>query len=246
VSESPHSPSQEAATVSLADEDGVKRILIDTLFGLWATVNNLSRLRPSRRDRYRVTVFGSAHTQPGHWVYEAVKRMCAALSAMGCDIVTGGGPGLMQAANEGAHQAQVDSRVQNIGIRVDLPFEQEVNPFVEQAFTHGTFFTRLHHFVLMSDAYVVAPGGIGTVLESMMIWQLLQVRHLHDTPLIFAGSMWQGLVKWASAQMLRPGFELAGPQDMRIPTCVDGADQTVAVIRAHHAQWTAKQNQGNL
>jgi len=244
VSKSPHSTPQEAATVSLADEDGVKRILVDTLFGLWATVNNLSRLRPSRRDRYRVTVFGSARTQPGHWVYEEVRRMCAALTAMGCDIVTGGGPGLMQAANEGAHQAQADSRVQNIGIRVDLPFEQDVNPFVEQAFTHGTFFTRLHHFVLMSDAYVVAPGGIGTVLESMMIWQLLQVRHLHDTPLVFAGPMWKGLVEWASAQMLRPGFELAGPQDMQIPTCVDGADQAVAVIRAHHARWAAKQSQG--
>jgi hypothetical protein len=116
MSEPPHSTPREAATVSLADEEGVKRILIDTLFGLWATVNNLSRLRPSRRDRYRVTVFGSARTQPGHWVYEEVKRMCAALSAMGCDIVTGGGPGLMQAANEGAHQAQADSKVQNIGI----------------------------------------------------------------------------------------------------------------------------------
>ena len=243
MSESPHSPPQEAATVSLADEEGVKRILIDTLFGLWATVNNLSRLRPSRRDRYRVTVFGSARTQPGHWVYE-VKRMCAALSAMGCDIVTGGGPGLMQAANEGAHQAQADSRVQNVGIRVDLPFEQEVNPFVEQAFTHGTFFTRLHHFVLMSDAYVVAPGGIGTVLESMMIWQLLQVRHLHDTPLIFAGPMWKGLVEWASAHMLRPGFELASPKDMQIPTYVDDADQAMAVIRAHHARWTAGRNRG--
>jgi predicted Rossmann-fold nucleotide-binding protein len=189
VSESPHSTPQEAAIVSLGDEEGAKRILIDTLFGLWATVNNLSRLRPSRRDRYRVTVFGSARTQPGHWVYEEVKRMCAALSAMGCDIVTGGGPGLMQAANEGAHQAQADSRVQNIGIRVDLPFEQEVNPSVEQAFTHGTFFPRLHHFALMSDAYVVAPSGIGTVLESVMIWQLLQVRRLHDMPLVFAGPM---------------------------------------------------------
>jgi hypothetical protein len=131
-------------TVSLADEDGVKRILTDTLFGLWATVNNLTRLRPSKRERYRVTVFGSARTEPGHWVYEEVKRMCSALSAMGCDIVTGGGPGLMQAANEGAQEARAGERVQSIGIRVELPFEQDVNPFVEQAFEHQTFFTRLH------------------------------------------------------------------------------------------------------
>jgi predicted Rossmann-fold nucleotide-binding protein len=141
-------------TVSLSDEEGVKRILTDTLFALWATVNNLSRLRPSKRERYRVTVFGSARTRPGHWVYQEVKRMSAALSAMGCDIVTGGGPGLMQAANEGAQEAQAGERVQSIGIRVALPFEQEVNPFVEEAFEHQTFFTWLHQFVLMSDAYI--------------------------------------------------------------------------------------------
>jgi uncharacterized protein (TIGR00730 family) len=233
--------SETPATVSLADEEGVKRILIDTLFGLWATVNNLTRLRPSRHDRYRVTVFGSARTKLGHWVYDEVKQMCTALSAMDCDIITGGGPGLMQAANEGAQAARAGQRVQSIGIRVNLPFEQNVNPFVEQAFEHGTFFTRLHQFVLMSDAYIVAPGGIGTVLESMMIWQLLQVRHLHDTPLVFAGPMWQGLVEWAGAQMLRPGFELAKPEDIRIPHCVNNAEEAVAVIREHHARWLARQ-----
>jgi hypothetical protein len=92
---SSHTPS----TVSLADEETVRRILVDTLFGLWATVNNLTRLRPSRHERYRVTVFGSARTEPGHWVYEEVKQMCSGLTAMNCDIITGGGPGLMQAAN---------------------------------------------------------------------------------------------------------------------------------------------------
>jgi uncharacterized protein (TIGR00730 family) len=234
-------PPRAPPIVSLADEEAVKRILTDTLFGLWATVNNLSRLRPSKRERYRVTIFGSARTQPGHWVYDEVKRMSRALSAMGCDIVTGGGPGLMQAANEGAQEAQAGERVQSIGIRVELPFEQEVNPFVEQAFEHQTFFTRLHQFVLMSDAYIVAPGGIGTVLESMMIWQLLQVRHLHDTPLILVGAMWKGLVEWAAAQMLRPGFELANAEDMQIPRCVDGADQAIAIIREHHTRWKAAQ-----
>jgi uncharacterized protein (TIGR00730 family) len=228
-------------TVSLADEEGVRRIVADTLFGLWATVNNLTRLRPSKRERYRVTIFGSARTQPGHFVYQEVKRMAAAISALGCDIVTGGGPGLMQAANEGAQEADAADRVQSVGIRVELPFEQEVNPFVEQAFEHQTFFTRLHHFVLASDAFIVAPGGIGTVLESMMIWQLLQVRHLHDVPLIFTGPMWRGLVDWAAQMMLRPGFELANAEDMKIPRCVDNADQAIAVIREHQARWLAAQ-----
>ena len=172
-------------TVSMADEEGVKRILVDTVFGLWSLVNNLTRLRPTHRERYRVTLFGSARAKPGTWVYDEVKLLAAALAEMGCDIVTGGGPGLMQAANEGAASSAAADRVQSVGIRVDLPFEQEVNPFVEEAYEHQTFFTRLHQFVLMSDAYVVLPGGVGTVLEATMVWQLLQVRHLHDTPLIF-------------------------------------------------------------
>ena len=147
----------------------------------------------------------------------------------------------MQAANAGALEAGAPDRVQSIGIRVGLPFEQDVNPFVEQAFEHESFFTRLHQFVLMSDAYIVAPGGIGTVLESMMIWQLLQVRHLDDTPLIFAGPMWKGLVDWTRTQMLRPGFELISVKDLEIPRCVDNADAAIAIIREHHARWQTKQ-----
>lgn len=236
------SSSGEPQTISLADEQAVKRLLVDTIFGMWSLVNNLTRLRPSKRERYRVTIFGSARTHPGHWVYGEVKRMAGELAAMGCDIVTGGGPGLMQAANEGAAEKNAEGRVHSVGIRVELPFEQQVNPFVEQAFEHQSFFTRLHHFVLMSDAFIVAPGGIGTVLESTMIWQLLQVRHLHDTPFVFAGPMWRGLVDWATQMMLRPGFELAKAEDMKIPQCVDSADEAVAIIRTHHAEW--KRGQG--
>src|SRR4029077_18750511 len=101
------------------------------------------------------------------------------------------------------------------------PFEQEVNPFVEQAFEHKTFFTRLHHFVLTSDAFVVAPGGIGTVLELTMIWQLLQVRHVQDTPLILVGKMWADLVDWARTHLAMSNPALASPQDMDIPRCVN-------------------------
>jgi len=234
---SDHAAPPASGNVSLADEEAVRRILTDTLFGLWATVNNLSRLRPSKRERYRVTLFGSARTEPGHWVYQDVRKLSFSLAALGCDIVTGGGPGLMQAANEGAKEAQAGGAGRSIGIRVDLPFEQAANPFVEQAFTHETFFTRLHQFVLMSDAYIVAPGGIGTVLESMMIWQLLQVRHLRDTPLVFVGDMWRGLVDWAGASMLRPGIELASPEDMRIPVCVSSPEEAIAIIRQHREQW---------
>lgn len=229
-------------TVSLADEEAVKQILVSSIFGLWDIVNTLTRLRPSKRERYRVTIFGSARAKPGTYVYDEVKRVAAALAELGCDIITGGGPGLMQAANEGAASVGAPERNRSVGIRVELPFEQEVNPFVEQAFEHKTFFTRLHHFVLTSDAFVVAPGGIGTVLETMMIWQLLQVRHVRDTPLILVGPMWADLVDWARKHLTRPEMPLANPEDMTIPRCVKNADEAIAEIRLHHATWLRHQN----
>ena len=88
--------------VSLADEEAVKQVLSTSVMGLWQVVNTLTRLRPSKRERYRVAIFGSARAQPGTFVYDEVKRVAAAAAGLGCDIVTGGGPGLMQAANEGA------------------------------------------------------------------------------------------------------------------------------------------------
>ena len=221
--------------ISLAHEDEVKQVLTDSVLGLWEVVNNLTRLRPSRHDRYRVTIFGSARANPGTIAYEETKRVAAALSELGCDIVTGGGPGLMQAANEGA--ASVSGPSRSVGIRVELPFEQDVNPFVTQAFEHRTFFTRLHHFVLASDAFIVAPGGIGSVLETMMVWQLLQVGHLGDVPLILVGRMWPGLVEWARTAMMAVEPPLANPEDLSIPECVPDADQAIALIRRHHDKW---------
>jgi uncharacterized protein (TIGR00730 family) len=230
---------RRADNISLSDEDSVRRVLADSVLGLWDVVNNLTRLRPSRHDRYRVTIFGSARAKAGTFGYEETKRAAAALAEMGCDIITGGGPGLMQAANEGA--AASPERAQSIGIRVDLPFEQNVNAFVTQAFEHRTFFTRLHQFVLTSDAFIVAPGGVGTVLETMMIWQLLQVRHLQGTPLILVGKMWPGLLEWARTSML--GFDppLASPEDIAIPRCVANAEAAVAIVREHRAKWLRAQ-----
>jgi uncharacterized protein (TIGR00730 family) len=231
---------QSSTLIPLNDEEGVKRVVVSAVFGLWSIVNNLTRLQPTRRERYRVTIFGSARPQPGHAVYDEVKRMAAAFAGLGCDVVTGGGPGLMRAANEGAAEAQQPARVQNLGIRVDLPFEQEVNPFVEQAFEHESFFTRLHHFVLVSDAFVVVPGGIGTVLEAMMVWQLLQVRQLHGTPLILVGAMWAELVEWARAYLLRPEFALAAGADLEIPHCVNSVEEAIALLHQRHGQWMAE------
>jgi uncharacterized protein (TIGR00730 family) len=225
--------------ISLADEAAVTEAVAGAILGLWDVVNNLTRLKPSRRDRYRVTIFGSARVEPGTFGYEETRRVAAALAEMGCDIITGGGPGLMQAANEGA--AAWSERAQSVGIRVNLPFEQEVNAFVKEAFEHRTFFTRLHQFVLTSDAFVVAPGGIGTVLETMMVWQLLQVKHLQNTPLILVGKMWPGLIDWVRSSMLTGTQPLASAADLMIPRCVASGDEAIEILRERHAAWQARQ-----
>jgi len=231
--------------VPLSDEKRALEILTQSVFGLWDTVNNLTRLRPTKRDRYRVSIFGSARVDPNHWVYAVVRDLAAELTRLGCDIVTGGGPGLMQAANEGVKVADPDSAHQkSVGIRVDLPFEQDVNAFVTEAFEHKTFFTRLHHFVLVSDGFVVCPGGIGTALEMLMIWQLLQVRHLRDTPLILVGKFWNGLIDWARTVMLRADTALASAEDLNIPRVEADPTAIIQIIRDHHAAWKRQRDGG--
>jgi uncharacterized protein (TIGR00730 family) len=230
---------QGADTVDLQNQKQTIELVAASILGLWEVVNNLTRLRPTRREQFRVTIFGSARVAADHWVYGAVRDLARELTGMGCTIVTGGGPGLMQAANEGAAQAESGGPGRSMGIRVELPFEQDVNPFVGSAFEHRTFFSRLHHFVLVSDAFVVVPGGIGTVLELMMIWQLLQVRHVDNVPLILVGKMWRGLLEWTEKAMLDPRLHLANPEDIRIPVCVDTADEAIAMVRNRHAQWKA-------
>lgn len=222
--------------ISLADEDAVRDAVWASIQDLWKTVNTLTRLRPSRRPAYRVTIFGSARIAPKSAAYAETKQLARALASMGCDIITGGGPGLMQAANEGAAAAR---RGKSYGIRVELPFEQDSNAFVSESFEHGTFFTRLQQFVMNSDAFVVTPGGIGTVLETMMIWQLLQVSHLQGTPLVLVGGMWPGLVSWARETMLSTAPPLASRKDLDIPVCVADAEAAVTVVRAHHRTWKA-------
>jgi uncharacterized protein (TIGR00730 family) len=226
-----------AASVNLDDEEGVVRVLTQAILALWDVVNSLTRLRPTHWRGFRVTIFGSARIEPGTPAYEQVKHLARELAIMGCEVVTGGGPGLMQAANEGAASAGSGSDHRSIGVRIQLAFEQHTNPFVGQAYEHGTFFSRLHHFVLLSHAFVVVPGGIGTTLEALMVWQLLQVRGLYGTPLIMIGRMWTDLIEWAKAHMLGSASPLASPVDLTIPRCVGSIDEALAIIREYHAHW---------
>jgi uncharacterized protein (TIGR00730 family) len=233
------SKSVSASAIPLSDEQAVLDLVGSSILNLWDTVNKLTRLKATRRERYRVSIFGSARVPKDHWVYAAVRDVSAELTRLGCDIVTGGGPGLMEAANEGARLADPEATNRSVGIRIELPFEQNMNSFVTQAFEHRTFFTRLHQFVLMSDAFVVVPGGIGTILETMMIWQLLQVQQLQNTPLILTGKMYADLIRWAERWMLENDSPLASPEDMKIPVCVESGPEILNAIRPHYDVWLA-------
>lgn len=226
-----------SGTVSLSDPQASFQIIQESILDLWKAVNNLTNIKPPPRKNYRVTIFGSARITKDMQLYNDIRLLASELTLMGCDIVTGGGPGLMQAANEGSVMADPTNRLQSIGIRVNLGFEQETNPFVEQVYQHQTFFSRLHHFVLVSDAFVVVPGGIGTTLEALMVWQLLQVRHLHNIPLIMLGQMWSELVDWSIKHMLCVEPQLANPIDMAIPQCVENIEEVIALLRKDIARW---------
>lgn len=204
---------------------------------LWSVVDNLSTLLPPRPTYYRVTIFGSSRMHEGDHLYGEVRRLARELSRMGIDIITGGGPGLMQAANEGERLGDVGDRTYSIGLNVDLPHEQTSNPYVDKLYQHGTFFSRLHHFVHLSSAFVVMPGGIGTTLEAMLVWQLAQVGHLEDRPLIFVGEMWRDLAEWGRKSWVNGRRQLADPPDVEIPVCVDTVDGAVEVIEANLKMW---------
>jgi len=238
----PASSFGQSDIVRLSDEDATVAVLERAVTGLWDTVNELTRLRRTSRQNYRVTIFGSARLQPGTPAYDSVKQLAAGLTDLGCDIISGGGPGLMQAANEGALSVDPEALHRSVGIRVDLPFEQTINPYVGKAYGHGTFFSRLHHFMIASDAFIVVPGGIGSLLELSLAWQLLQVNRLHNTPLIVVGKMWESLIDWGREWMLRDGLELASTGDFDIPQCASSAEETIALIRTSREAWLKAQN----
>lgn len=219
------------AMVTATNPEETFEVVEDALYDLWTVVNDLARIRPPRPKYYRVTIFGSSRMQPGDSLYDEVRQLSAELAKMGCDIVTGGGPGLMQAANEGVRVGDPDNRTRSFGLPIELATEEEPNPFVEKMYRHRSFFSRLHHFVRLSSAFVVVRGGIGTTLEMAMIWQLCQVRHVGDLPLIFVGEMWRELVDWARRYMLDSDRHLASPADLDIPRCVESVEEATEIIR---------------
>lgn len=206
------------------------RAFDSTILAFYRIINWLDRKAPMERRYFRVAIFGSSRIQESDAIYAEVKEMARRLSYMGCDIVTGGGPGLMRAANEGARAGAYRYKTRSFGLTILLPMEEQPNPFLDEVAQHNTFFSRLHQFIRLSHAYLVVDGGIGTTLEALMVFQLLQVKMLKDRPLIFVGPMWRSLRSFIESEIIARGY--ASPPDLDVAVWVDTLDEALAVVEA--------------
>lgn len=157
---------------------------------------------------FKVTIFGSSRVKKNDVVYKNVKNLASMLGEHGIDVITGGGPGLMEAANEG-HRAGTKKgkkRAHSVGIGVKLLWKQKFNKSVQYKKEFNRFSGRLDEFMLLSNAVVVAPGGLGTLLELFYTWQLVQVHHICNIPIILMGEEWAGLLKWIKNNPLKKDY----------------------------------------
>lgn len=187
---------------------------------------------------YRVCIFGSARLKPESALYKQVYDLAGDLAKLEVDIVTGGGPGLMEAANKGAKDGNKWSR--SIGLPIDLPFESDANSHLDLKRQHRKFSSRLDEFMRISHAVIVTPGGIGTILELFYTWQLIQVEHIKPRPIILLGGegMWEDLMEWLKKWPL--GSELMSTKDFEnlvyFPTVTEAVDYLKPGIEAFQAR----------
>jgi uncharacterized protein (TIGR00730 family) len=177
-------------------------------------------------------LFGSARTPVGHPDYELAREMAAMLGGAGFPIITGGGPGVMQAANQGAREVGA----QSIGLNIQLPFEQQFNPYLDIALRFHYFFTRKVMFVRYSSAFVVLPGGFGTLDELFEALTLIQTGKIMHFPVVLLGDgYWGGLLDWIRTTMLSGGKIAAADFDL-LQIADDPAHALAIVERAAKRQ----------
>jgi uncharacterized protein (TIGR00730 family) len=171
------------------------------------------------------SLFGSARTPVGHRDYELARETALALGSAGFAIITGGGPGIMQAANQGAREAAA----QSIGLNIHLPYEQQFNPYVDIALRFHYFFTRKVMFVRYSSAFVVSPGGYGTMDELFEALTLIQTGKILHFPVVLLGrDYWSGLFDWLRETMLIEGK--ISSADIDLLQIADDPQHAVAIV----------------
>ncbi|MEL7448222.1 MAG: TIGR00730 family Rossman fold protein [Pseudomonadota bacterium] len=176
-------------------------------------------------DQPCVTVFGSARFSEGHPHYEMARETGAELAKAGFAVMTGGGPGIMEAANRGAHEAGGLS----VGCNIVLPFEQKVNPYVDKFIEFEHFFVRKVMLVKYSCAFVVMPGGFGTLDEAFEVATLIQTGKLEQFPIVsLGGKFWDPLADFVGRTMLDEG--VISPKDLKLFHVADSPEEAVRVI----------------
>ncbi len=181
------------------------------------------------KNDFRVTIFGSARIKADDPIYKDVYTLAKEIGANGYDMITGGGPGLMEAASTGHTDGDVEGRADSIGLNIQLPFEQRPNPGLEYLDNHELFSSRLDEFMLLSNVVVVTPGGVGTCLELFYTWQLLQVKHICKMPLILVGKQWHKLVEWIIDYPLKDKY--MDSKDLHSVVLVDKAVDALKIIK---------------
>jgi hypothetical protein len=155
------------------------------------------------KDRFRVAIFGSARLTEKSPEYQLVFNLARLIAPAEMDLVTGGGPGLMEAASNGFYAGKKDGSINSIGLNIKLPKEQRFAAHLDIKKQFESFSERLDSFVALSNAFVVTPGGIGTILELFYTWQLAQVKEIVNKPLVLMGEMWFDLLSWMRAWPLK-------------------------------------------
>ena len=174
-----------------------------------------------------VSIFGSARTKPEHPYYQLTVNICKELAEAGYGIITGGGPGIMEAGNRGAHTAGGTS----VGLNIDLPFEQNDNPYIDKdkSMDFDYFFVRKVMFVKYAQGFVVLPGGFGTLDELFEAMTLIQTKKIAPFPIVLVGSdYWKGMFDWIRGTMLEAGN--IHPEDLDLLTLADTPEEVVSVI----------------
>ncbi len=193
----------------------------------------LSRIGPC------VSIFGSARTKPTHRYYKLAEEIAYLLTKKGFGIITGGGPGIMEAANKGAHFGGGKS----VGLNISIPTEQYANPFIDpdKLLTFDYFFVRKVMFMRYAQGYIVLPGGFGTLDELFEAITLIQTHKLVSFPIVMVGKdYWKGLIDWIHETMLAENNISAN--DLNIFTLVDTAEEAVNVIEEFYSRYSLKPN----
>jgi uncharacterized protein (TIGR00730 family) len=186
-----------------------------------------------------VSIFGSARTPQGSKYYLLAEEIAFKLTTEGYGVITGGGPGIMEAANKGAQQAGGKS----VGLNIKLPFEQSSNPFIDQdkLLIFDYFFVRKLMFIKYAQGFIVLPGGFGTMDELFESLTLIQTGKIGKFPIVMVGKeYWSGMMEWMTKVLLEEKY--INPDDLKLFTIVDTADEALVVIDNFYSKYLLRPN----